>query len=314
MRIGSRFAGVTVSVALALPLILTADATRADDPAALIRYSLSPCPDRVLGAAGETFEMARDVVIGLDARPAGDFGLTAWSVSVAADGAQIVDITTAGTIAAPSDADPPGLRDPRSFEYTELGDADRGLGECAGRSSAVTVVVLSFISNVTLPPGESTVARLVVRGAFPDADAGVETVSLRFVDGCRGSRTAVDNFVTWSGLSCRPALEECDLDLAGAPTFVRGDSNDDGQVRLADAVTVLTCRFLDRGCPTCFDAADANDDGRIGLSDAVTILNFLYMGGPPPPAPGPYGCGLDPTADLRDPPEPCRQTSCSPAG
>jgi hypothetical protein len=45
------------------------------------------------------------------------------------------------------------------------------------------------------------------------------------------------------------------------------------------------------------DAADANDDGGVNLSDPVWIYNFLFQGGPPPPAPGPTSCGPDPTAD-----------------
>ena len=82
---------------------------------------------------------------------------------------------------------------------------------------------------------------------------------------------------------------------AGFPVLRRGDANVDGRVDLSDAVFTLGCLFQGAECPRCPDAADTNDDNRVDLSDAVSILDFAFQGGPPPPTPGPFVCGFDPS-------------------
>ena len=54
--------------------------------------------------------------------------------------------------------------------------------------------------------------------------------------------------------------------------------------------------YLFRGGPRfpCEWAADANVDDLVDMSDAINILSFLFMGGPPLPAPFPQ-CGLGPS-------------------
>lgn len=74
--------------------------------------------------------------------------------------------------------------------------------------------------------------------------------------------------------------------------FLRGDADSAAGVTVADAVFLLVGNI-----PTCFDAADANDDSLVDNADGVFILNFLMMTGPPPPLPGPFNCGYDPTPD-----------------
>jgi hypothetical protein len=78
--------------------------------------------------------------------------------------------------------------------------------------------------------------------------------------------------------------------------FVRGDSNRNGRVELADAQSTLNHLFLGGPPPRCHDASDANDDGKLDISDPVGVLNFLFLGGGPlpPPAGSP---GPDPSPD-----------------
>ena len=45
-------------------------------------------------------------------------------------------------------------------------------------------------------------------------------------------------------------------------------------------------------------ADNANDDGELNLSDAVSLLDYLFQAGNPPVDPGPYSCGVDPTEDF----------------
>lgn len=72
--------------------------------------------------------------------------------------------------------------------------------------------------------------------------------------------------------------------------FVRGDTNDDGVIDIADGVTVLEYLFSEGNPPTCFDAANVSVDSNLDIGDPITLFNYLLLGGPPPAAPFP-DCG-----------------------
>lgn len=93
----------------------------------------------------------------------------------------------------------------------------------------------------------------------------------------------------------RPVLE-APRDVVLPTRFLRGDADGNGQIELADSVTVLSNLFLGTKELGCVDAADANDDGQLAISDAVHTLGFLFLGGVRMPAPFPI-CGEDPTSD-----------------
>jgi len=80
---------------------------------------------------------------------------------------------------------------------------------------------------------------------------------------------------------------------AGGGGFQRADSNQDGRVDIADAVSMLDIQF--GGKPSlCDDALDVNDDGQGNIADPIYLLSYLFAGGPAPLAP--FGaCGPDPT-------------------
>ena len=82
------------------------------------------------------------------------------------------------------------------------------------------------------------------------------------------------------------------------PEFRRGDANLEGAVDLSDAVYVLFALFRGEVELPCADAADANDDGAIDISDPIWILEWLFVDhSRPPPDPGPFFPGRDPTGD-----------------
>jgi hypothetical protein len=96
-------------------------------------------------------------------------------------------------------------------------------------------------------------------------------------------------------------VEGCDSEAQGfdyvGTLFVRGDSNGDGNVDLADAIAIFADLFLGEPARNpCRDALDSDDTGLLDLTDGVKVLQFLFMGGiqPPPPFPA---AGTDPTAD-----------------
>lgn len=111
-------------------------------------------------------------------------------------------------------------------------------------------------------------------------------------------RTAIVLSILWLSPWLNPLWSQ-------SSDFIRGDAGGDGIVDVDDA-TLIT-EFLFSGATiNCDDAADANDDGVISNQDAIFVLAFVTTGGPPPPSPGPRGCGPDPTADALG----CNSYSC----
>ena len=79
--------------------------------------------------------------------------------------------------------------------------------------------------------------------------------------------------------------------------FRRGDINATGAVDVTDAVNTIDYLFRGTFAPACSDAADSNDDGELDVADPVWLLNDLFSGGPDVPPPGKEDCGSDPTED-----------------
>jgi len=92
--------------------------------------------------------------------------------------------------------------------------------------------------------------------------------------------------------------------------FVRGDVTQDGRVDVSDAIFILDFLFRGGRTPGCLDSADVDDSAQPGASklpvnvnDPVVLLQWLFGGGPSPPAPSPSAtppqtCGPD--RQLRD--------------
>lgn len=74
--------------------------------------------------------------------------------------------------------------------------------------------------------------------------------------------------------------------------FIRGDSNSDGIVDVADPIFTLHYLFTIGAEPDCLDAADADDDGLYNITDAVFTLYYVFGIGVAPPYPFPE-CGLE---------------------
>lgn len=73
--------------------------------------------------------------------------------------------------------------------------------------------------------------------------------------------------------------------------FVRGNSNADQRVDIADVVFILNWLFRGGPEPPCSAAANASSSESIDVASAIYILHFLFLGGPLPRAPFPT-CGL----------------------
>lgn len=84
--------------------------------------------------------------------------------------------------------------------------------------------------------------------------------------------------------------------ISRPPQFMRGDANADGEVNIADAVSILSYLFGGGKTLPCDDAADANNDASLDIADAIKVLGYLFGGSGP--LPDPFGtCGADPEED-----------------
>lgn len=213
-------------------------------------------------------------------------GLQGWSLSIALDGdAEIISATTDGTAGA---VEPVGVRCEVSFGVTLIVDPSANQGQ----KGVMSAIVLGFLGcPVTLEPvGTSTV--LAMELAFPEEVNG----GLRCQDGLRGpsGRTAANSAtVMGRGTDYCHCFETVFVAAAPPPVFIRGDSNEDGDVDIADVIWIVSELFWGGPRTSCPAAADANRDGSVDVSDALYIILYRLDGGAPPPAPFP-DCGTDP--------------------
>ena len=67
------------------------------------------------------------------------------------------------------------------------------------------------------------------------------------------------------------------LGVGHAQEFLRGDTNGDGIVSLADMVQLERSLFGNGGLPTCLEAADVNDDGKVNIVDSVDLVKMFFF-------------------------------------
>ena len=176
------------------------------------------------------------------------------------------------------------LNDPPSAdaggEYVILAGSDLLLTGSASSdpNSAVGDAIVLYEWDVAgnLFSGESVSLDSVQLAGLGLSAPGGYSVSLRVED-----RLAVEAVDTTELIVVDPSSSR----------FVRGDSNQDRNVDLADGVFTLNWLFLDGLTPECFDAGDANGDGSLDLADPVYVFSFLFLGGRRPPEPYP-SCGI----------------------
>ncbi|MCA8958948.1 MAG: hypothetical protein KDC38_00485 [Planctomycetes bacterium] len=90
----------------------------------------------------------------------------------------------------------------------------------------------------------------------------------------------------------------CQIEVFDQPSFIRGDSNADGNIDIADPIYNLGYLFQS-GPSQCLDAQDVNDDGNVDIADPIFNLSFLFQSGATPLPPYP-DCGQDPTEDTTE--------------
>lgn len=233
-------------------------------------------------------------------------GVQGWSLSIALSGqadfsrevdefGTLVDITTAGTSAAPV---PSGLQK-GGFESVEVVDAnlEPASGPLAGKgpqgNGVVTAIVLSFKLPIVLPRvGVESVLKMKLIADEPQAEDADQVATLSFKDGLQGAGQPVLNVftvggATKQGCNTKTAAVAVRFTPSTAKKFVYGNVNGDAKINIADVVWFVNEFFRDGPSANCDAALDFNGDDTLDASDPVFLLDYLFGGsGNPPPSIG----------------------------
>ena len=106
----------------------------------------------------------------------------------------------------------------------------------------------------------------------------------------------IQNVLTIGGLSQIPELESGNICFIDSVAFIRGDSNDDGSLNLADAIFLIGYFFGGGNQPPCRSSANTNGDAVVDIGDVIFVINHQFLAGPQPSAPYP-NCGADPAGE-----------------
>jgi len=86
--------------------------------------------------------------------------------------------------------------------------------------------------------------------------------------------------VGWlTGTSIEPILIDGSVEVAES-LMLRGDTNQDGDIDLADPIHMILWLFQGGDEVPCIEAADTNDDASVDIGDVMTSLNYLFLNSP----------------------------------
>lgn len=241
--------------------------------------------DLIINPAGLTLQQA-DVDILLTHSDASlDVGAFSFGVTHDANKLELLDIDIDGTVTE----DVNGGFGP-DFLVTNTDPA-------GGTGGTIAVVVSLAPPFDTIDQGsDQVIAHFVYQGA-PGANPG-DTVQIQFTDAL-GS-PPVDLVISVEGATFTPILVSGTVTVSEQDVvvhaFERGDTNNDGNLALADALFLLAFLFTDGDAPDCEETANFNANSTLELADALFFLAWLFLDGAPPPPPFP-ACEIA-TSDL----------------
>lgn len=211
----------------------------------------------------------------------------AWSFGICSDSSllEVASATIEGTTTA-------SLNDGEGPSFIVVNVHEGGV--------TVAVVIDETDPGDVLPPAQAHTLLEVGYQPGPDAVEG-EVYRVNYCAELGEPPVAV--VVVVDGFSVRPATSPGAV-LFGGDRFLRGDSNNDGEVNMSDGIHTLDWLFRGGSIPVCLDAADANGTRDVNIADPVYLFQALFIGGPPPPFPYPE-CGRA-TAFLG-----CEESACN---
>ena len=176
----------------------------------------------------------------------------------------------------------------KSFEHPNPGAQQKGCttGNCPGSSGWIGCQDAPlYITSITAD-GTLEIIKVIVEGGVATQDG--EGISLAAIEDPGGILFDGENFVI-AGNTSGTVYE---VQVTG--NFVRGDTNEDALVDIADGIKCLGYLFNGQPGVDCMARMDINDDNLIDVADPIYLLSFLFNAGVAPLAPFPDS-GPDPT-------------------
>ncbi len=170
-----------------------------------------------------------------------------------------------------------------SIDGTRASDAVGFTKSCAAGCAAATI---DF--GASCPPqleaGDGPILRMIVDVA---ADAPLGASLLDLIE----ATPPVNTMTSCDGLEYRPTLIDGAIEIS-LRSFIRGDTDGDAGIDIADVIACLSHQFSGGEAPACLDAADTDDSGRIDIADCLASLCAQFGDCPPLP----LDCAVDATA------------------
>ncbi|MDE0960135.1 MAG: hypothetical protein OSB09_05080 [Planctomycetota bacterium] len=175
----------------------------------------------------------------------------------------------------------------KSFAHPNPGAQQKGCttGNCPGSGWIGCEDAPLYITSITAD-GTLEIIKVIVEGGVATQDG--EGISLAAIDDPGGIVFDGENFVI-AGNTSGTVYE---VQVTG--NFVRGDTNEDALVDIADGIKCLGYLFNGQPGVDCMARLDINDDNLIDVADPIYLLSFLFNAGAAPLAPFPDQ-GPDPT-------------------
>lgn len=184
------------------------------------------------------------------------------------------------------------------------------------KSCAAGCAIATITFGAACPPqldaGDGPILKLIVD--VPD-EAPLGSTPLDLID----ATPAVNTMTPCGGAAYRATLIDGSVEISLQP-FIRGDTDADGAIDIADIVACLAYQFADGPAPECRDAADIDDSGRIDIADCLAGLCAQFGDCDPPSlecvtdatADDPLDCASSPPCDGLAPPR--ERAAALPAG
>jgi hypothetical protein len=152
-------------------------------------------------------------------------------------------------------------------------------------AASVTVTAIfepipTFLTTVTSDGINSNGGGLFAQGARVEIFAGIPPRGYRFVRWAQVSSSGTvsisptTNATASFTMPARPVIVSAVFEYVGAPDFIRGDANGDGQVTSADLITIAR-HIVGHNVNICLFGADLNGDGNVNVDDLGLLLRLL---------------------------------------
>ena len=197
---------------------------------------------------------------GVDAQPLYVDAGASWNIGV--------DNSNGGTVAGFVSVDPDRFADISKYEYLVLRGVEGGN--------------VRLLANRLVAHGEwkEINATFSANDPYWNAEYGVLMIPLADFKNKNTSSNnrRIDAFVHLDAIKANWGQHANIKGIYLIPSYLRGDANGDGEVNMADAMSVANYILGTSDDSFDFDAADANLDGKVGMADVMFIMNYIRNG------------------------------------